>query len=138
MAATAKLPYERTFGILRRGLGDEDEAVRIEARRALGTMGVRSALQPLIRLYRDSKEEAVRQTIVAAVADIGRREAGLFLLDVVRSESGPVFDTAVKRLRSFPLADLWPVIRQIAESERGPVKEALDSILAGAPAAVRA
>jgi tetratricopeptide (TPR) repeat protein len=132
MTATAKVPHERSFGILRRGLADDDEAVRAEARRALRTMSFRNALQPLVRLFREAQDETVRLTVIDAVADIGRREAGLFLLEVVRSETGPVFELATKRLRNFPNADLLPMMRQMAEGEHGPVRTALDTILAGA------
>jgi tetratricopeptide (TPR) repeat protein len=129
MTATAKVPHERSFVILRRGLGDQDEAVRLEARRALRTMSFRNAFQPLVRLYREVPDETVRQTVVEAVADIGRREAGLFLLDIVRNETGPVFELAAKRLRGFPMGEILPVVRQLAENERGVVKEALDRVL---------
>src|SRR5206468_5705341 len=57
MTATAKVPHERSFGILRRGLSDEDEAVRTEARRALRTMSFRNALQPLVRLFRETRDD---------------------------------------------------------------------------------
>jgi tetratricopeptide (TPR) repeat protein len=133
MSATAKVPHERSFGILRRGLADDDETVRLEARRALRTMSFRNALQPLVRLYRETREEVVRLTIVDAIADIGRREAGLFLLEVLRSEGGALFELAAKRLRTFPVAELVPVVRQLAEGEHGPVKAALEGILASAP-----
>jgi hypothetical protein len=129
MTATAKVPHERSFGILRRGLTDEDESVRNEARRALRTMSFRNALQPLVRLFRESQDEAVRLTVIDAVADIGRRDAGLFLLEVVRGETGAVFELATRRLRSFPNADLLPMVRQLAEGEHGVVREALQSIL---------
>jgi hypothetical protein len=132
MTATAKVPHERSFGILRRGLDDEDEGVRNEARRALRTMSFRNALQPLVRLFRETRDENVRLTVVDAVADIGRREAGLFLLEVVRSETGPVFDLATRRLRAFPIADLVPLVRQLAAGEHGPVKLALEAIAGGA------
>jgi tetratricopeptide (TPR) repeat protein len=136
MAATAKVPHERSFGILRQGLADEDENVRSEARRALRTMTFRNALQPLVRLFRENRDEAVRLTAIEAIADIRRRDAGLFLLEVVRGETGAAFELATRRLRSFPNADLLPVVRQLAEGERSPVKEALESILAGPQAEV--
>jgi hypothetical protein len=132
MTAAAKVPHERSFGILRQGLADSDDTVRLEARRALRTMTFRNALQPLVRLYRDSKDEGVRHTVVEAVADIGRREAGLFLLDVVRGESGPLFELAARRLRSFPSADILPVVRQLLETERPHVRQALAPMLTGA------
>jgi hypothetical protein len=131
MTAAAKVPHERSFGILRQGLGDSDDTVRLEARRALRTMTFRNALQPLVRLYRDSKDEGVRHTVVEAVADIGRREAGLFLLDIVRGESGPLFELAARRLRSFPSADILPVVRQLLETERPHVRQALAPMLSG-------
>jgi HEAT repeats len=130
MTAAAKVPHERSFGILRQGLADSDETVRLEARRALRTMTFRNALQPLVRLYRESREEAVKHTIVEAVADIGRREAGLFLLDIVRGESGPIVDLAARRLRTFGSADLLPLLRQLLETERPHVREALAPMVA--------
>ena len=129
--------HERSFGILRRGLGDEDENVRNEARRALRTMTFRNALQPLVRLFRETRDEPVRLTVIDAVADIGRRDAGLFLLEVVRGETGPVFELATRRLRSFPNADLLPLVRQLVEGEHGAVKEALLAILGTEPQAAR-
>ena len=51
----------------------------------------------------------------------------------MRSESGPVFELATRRLRTFAVADIWPVVRQMAEGEHGPVKDALDAILSGVP-----
>jgi HEAT repeat protein len=131
MAAAPKTFHERCVAILRQGLEDEDEGVRGEARRALRTVMFRNALQPLVRLFRESRDEAVRLTAIEAIADIKRRDAGLFLLEVVRSEAGPLFEMATRRLRSFPNADLLPIVRQLAEGERSPVKEALESILSG-------
>jgi hypothetical protein len=138
MAAAAKVPHERSFGILRHGLADSDETVRLEARRALRTMTFRNALQPLVRLYRDSKDEGVRQTVVEAVADIGRREAGLFLLDIVRGESGPIAELAARRLRNFrSAAELAPLVRHLLETERPQVREALAPMLAATPSPSR-
>jgi hypothetical protein len=131
MTAAAKVPHERSFGILRQGLADADETVRLEARRALRTMTFRNALQPLVRLYRESKDEGVRHTVVEAVADIGRREAGLFLLDIVRGESGALFELAARRLRAFPSAEILPVVRQLLETERPHVRQALAPMLSG-------
>jgi HEAT repeat protein len=135
MTAAAKVPHERSFGILRHGLADSDESVRLEARRALRTMTFRNALQPLVRLYRDSKDQGVRHTVVDAVADIGRREAGLFLLDVIRGETGPLAELAARRLRGLPASDLLPVVRQLMEIERPHVRQALAPLLAGTPTA---
>jgi hypothetical protein len=137
MSAITKMPYERSFGLLRRGLADEDETVRMEARRALRTMTFRNALLPLVRLFRECKEEAVRLIVVEAVADIGRRDAGLFLLEVLRSETGAVAELAAKRLRSFPNADLLPLVRQMAEGEHGATRELLDGILGAGPPGAR-
>jgi hypothetical protein len=124
MTATTKMPYERTFGLIRRGLADEDETVRMEARRALRTMSFRNALLPLVRLYRETRDEAVRLIVIDAVADIGRREAGLFLLEVIRGEAGAPFELAAKRLRSFANNDLLDLARQLAESDPA-VRQAL-------------
>jgi HEAT repeat protein len=130
MTAAAKVPHERSFGILRRGLVDADEAVRLEARRALRTMNFRNALQPLVRLYRETRDEAVRHTVIEAVGDIGRREAALFLLEVIRGETGPLAELAARRLRSLPGPDLLPLVREIAEGERRHVREALAPVIA--------
>jgi hypothetical protein len=131
MTAAAKVPHERSFGILRQGLADPDDTVRLEARRALRTMTFRNAMQPLVRLYRETKDEVVRHTVVEAVADIGRREAGLFLLDIVRGESGPIVELAARRLRGFSSPELIPLVRQLLETERPHVREALAPMLTG-------
>jgi tetratricopeptide (TPR) repeat protein len=133
MTATAKVPHERSFGILRKGLVDAEEVVRVEARRALRTMRFRNALQPLVKLYREMPDETIRLVVIDAVGDIERREAGLFLLELVRSETGPLFELAARRLRAFPNAELLPLVRQLAEGEHGMVKDALEAILSASP-----
>jgi hypothetical protein len=132
VTAAARVPHERSFGILRRCLSDSDEAVRVEARRALRTINFRNALQPLVRLFRESNDELVRQAVIEAVGDIGhvgRREAGLFLIEVLRTETGHLAELAARRLRSLPGGELLPLVRELADGEREPVRAALMSVI---------
>ena len=91
-------------------------------------MSFRNALQPLVRMFRDSRDEVVRLTAVDAIADIGNLEAGHFMLDVVRRERGLVHDRALVRLRSFPMGELAATVRHVAAIESGPVRRALEEL----------
>ncbi len=133
MGGVGKVPDARSIAIIRVGLDDRDETVRIEARRALRAMGFRSGLSQLVRFFRESRDEIVRQTLVDAIADIDGLEAGLFLLDLVRGETGPLAELAAKRVRRSRCAELWPILRRAAQDERGPTRAALEELLRWEP-----
>jgi hypothetical protein len=134
MSAVSQVYCKRSFGLVRQGLGDPDEMVRRGALQALRALHFRDGLEPLSRIFRESGEEAVRLTALEAIADIGNLEAGHFVLDVIRRERGVVADRALLRLRSFPMAELATTVRHVAAIESGPIRRALEELLAGSGA----
>jgi hypothetical protein len=130
MSAVSQVYCKRSFGLVRQGLRDPDEMVRQSALRALRALHFRDGLDPLSRIFREFDDEAVRLAALEAVADIGNLEAGHFLLDVIRRERGPVQERALARMRSFPLAELAPTVRHVAAIESGPIRRALEDLLA--------
>lgn len=132
MAGAGKVPMKKTFAIIRRGLVDPDETVRIEARRSLRAMTFRDAFEPLARLYREGHDELMRQTIIEAIGEIHSLEAGLFLMDLIRCETGVLAELAARRLRAFPVSEVWPVVRRRAEMETGEVRATLERLLSTA------
>jgi hypothetical protein len=130
MRAVAQVYCKRSFGVVRQGLIDADELVRAEALRALRALHFRDALDTLVRLFREfAHDESVRREALDAIADIGNLEAGHFLLEVLRHESGAIANRALLRLRSFPLAELQATVRHLASIESGSVRRALEELL---------
>ena len=52
--------------------------------------------------FREATDDRVRVAALETIAEIGSVEAGLFLLEVVRHETGVLRKTAESRLGSFP------------------------------------
>src|SRR5262249_7078156 len=129
MTAVSQVYCKRSFGVVRQGLGDDDETVRTAALRAVRALHFRDGLEPLSRLFREMSDENVRLAALDAIADIGNVEAGHFLLDVLRRERGNVYDRAVFRLGGFPLAELQSTVRHLATIESGGVRFALEDLL---------
>jgi hypothetical protein len=129
MSAAGQVYCKRSFGLVRAGLADVDAGVREEARRALRALHFVDGLDPLIRIFREFREANVRETALAAVADIGSVEAGLFLLDVIREESEPYRAIAAERLSTFPAADLLPVVRSHLQLASGATRRALTGVV---------
>ncbi|HVR63852.1 MAG TPA: HEAT repeat domain-containing protein, partial [Polyangia bacterium] len=100
-----------------------------EALRALRGLRFRDGFDPLLRIFRESSDERVRVAALETIADIGSLEAGLFLLDVLRQETGLLRGTAEARLGSFTGDDITAVVRQYLERETGERREALQAIL---------
>ena len=73
--------------------------------------------------------------MIDAIADIGNLEAGHFLLDVLRRETGVLYDRAVLRLRAFPTAELQPTLRHLADIETGRVKRTIQELVGMNPGA---
>jgi hypothetical protein len=135
MTAVAQVYCKRSFGLVRQGLGDPDEMVRQAALRALRALHFRDGLDPLARIFLDFEDDNVRLAALDAIADIGNLEAGHFLLDVLRRETGALFDRAVLRLRAFPTAELQPTLRHLAAIETGRVRRTLQELLGTAVSA---
>jgi hypothetical protein len=131
MSAASQVYYKRTFGLVRSGLDDAEPLVKEAALRALRALHFRDGLEPLARLYRDTTDESIRFAALESIAAIGNTDAGMFLLDVARQETGALFDAAVKHLTGLPGNEIVPLLRQYIDLETGTVREALAGVLAG-------
>jgi hypothetical protein len=129
MTAAGQVYCKRSFGLVRRGLDDGDPMVRESSLRALRGLHFRDGLEPLARIFREAQREEVRRVALDAIADIGNVEAGHFLLEVARREAGELASYAFERLRTFPLGELQPTIRQYASVEAGAMRRSLESLL---------
>jgi hypothetical protein len=130
MAAVRNNFYRRSLLIVQRGLADPAPLVSEEALRSLRWLGFRNGFDQLVRVYRDAKEERVRLAVIEAMVRAEAFEAGVFLLDVVRQETGALAAAAAERLGEFPGDDILPVVRQALEVEVGERRAALEGIVA--------
>jgi hypothetical protein len=130
MASVRDNYYRRSLVIVQRGLTDPSPLVSEEALRSLRSLGFRNGFDQLVRVYRETKEERVRFAVIDAMVRAEAFEAGLFLLDVVRQESGALAAAAAERLAEFPGDDILPVVRQALEVEIGDRRTALEGIIA--------
>ena len=119
MTGVAQVYCRRSFGLVRQGLQDPSRAVRDEALLALRGLRFRDGLDALLRIFRDSGEEAVRVAAIETIADIGSLEAGMVVLDAVLHEAGAVQSAAEARLGVFSGDDLLPILRHAVEVEGG-------------------
>jgi tetratricopeptide (TPR) repeat protein len=117
MTGVGQVYCRRSFGLVQKGIQDPAVRVREEALVALRGLRFRDGLDALGRIFRDSTDQRVRIAAVETIADIGSLEAGLFLLDVVLYETGPVQAAAESRLRTLNSDDLGSVLRQMLDAD---------------------
>ncbi|MDX2022222.1 MAG: HEAT repeat domain-containing protein [Deltaproteobacteria bacterium] len=129
MSAAGKVLCKRSFTTIRHGLDDSDERVRAEARRALRGLHFRDGLETLVRIFRESRDVAVREAALAAIADVPILEAAFVLLDVIREDDGALRALAVERLCTFPSMGLLPHVRAAMETATGAAKQSLQAVL---------
>lgn len=129
MGGVGQVYCKRSFSLVRKGLADGAPAVQDEALRALRGLRFRDGFDPLMQIFRQSTDERVRIATLETIADIGSMEAGLFLLDVLRHETGTLRSTAEARLATFSGDDITPTVRQYLDLEAGESREALANIL---------
>jgi hypothetical protein len=132
MTALGRLYFRRTFGLLRLGLHDPEPAVRHAAQGALGAMVFPQAVDLQARLFHESADEAVRMVALEAIADAGTLEAGLFLVDLVRSSPVQVVvDRAAARLGRLASPEIVPILRHHAARELGPRRAIFERLVQG-------
>jgi hypothetical protein len=129
MGGVGQVYCKRSFNLVRKGLGDPAPAVAEEALRALRGLRFRDGFDPLTRIFRESTDERVRTAALETIADVGSVEAGLFLLDVVRHETGVLRRTAETRLGRFPGDEIASMVRQLLDVEVGDRRTSLENIL---------
>jgi tetratricopeptide (TPR) repeat protein len=129
MNGVGQVYCKRSFVLVRKGLADPAPLVQDEALRALRGLRFRDGFDPLMQIFRQSTDERVRVAALETIADIGSLEAGLFLLDVLRHETGILRSTAEARLTSFSGDDITATVRQYMERETAERRETLQTIL---------
>jgi hypothetical protein len=129
MGGVAKIYCKRSFNLVRKGLADPAGPVADEALEALRGLHFRDGFDPLTRIFREATDERVRVAALETIAEIGSVEAGLFLLEVVRHETGVLRKTAESRLGSFSGDEVAQLVRQTLDVEVGERRESLEHIL---------
>ena len=130
MAGVGQVYCRRSFGLIRRGLEDPAPGVRQQALAALRGLRFRDGLEPLTRIFRESRAEDVRLAALETIADLGSLEAGMVLLDAVLQEEGQVRAVAEERLAAFRSEELAPLVRQVVEAQGEAASPALRRALA--------
>jgi len=130
MASARTSFLARSIALVQRGLADPSPVVSEEALRSLRWLGFRDGFDPLARVFREATEDRVRLAAIEAMWKVGTFEAGVFLLDIVRQESGLLAAAAAERLADFQGDDLLPLVRQALEVETGDRRAALERIVA--------
>jgi len=130
MVSVGQILNKRSFHLVRLGLDDTDERVREAARRSLRGLKFRDGLEPLVRIYRETRDQAVCETALAAIADVGTVQAAQFLLEVVREGTPALRTLAAERLGALRATDVMPLLTSALEFAAGAEKQALAGILA--------
>jgi len=114
---------------VRKGLADSAAPVHIEALRALRGLRFRDGYDPLTQIFRDFSDENIRIAALETIGELGSLEAGLFLLDTLRHETGALRSTAQKCLANFSGDDITATVRQYLDLEVGENRDALQRVL---------
>jgi hypothetical protein len=128
MASVRSNYLERSLALVQRGLSDPSPLVSEEALRSLRRAGYRDGFDPVARVFRDATDDRVRLAVIEAMKGVGTFEAGVFLLDVVRQETGALAAAAAERLSEFQGEDLLPFVRQALEVEAGERRATLERV----------
>jgi hypothetical protein len=129
MGGVGQVYCKRSFSLVRKGLGDSSAPVHIEALRALRGLRFRDGFDPLTQIFRDFTDENIRVAALETIGELGSLEAGLFLLDALRHETGPLRAAAQKCLIGFSGDDISATVRQYLDLEVGDNRESLQRVL---------
>jgi hypothetical protein len=120
---------KRSFGLVRKGLADSAAPVHIEALRALRGLRFRDAFDPLTQVFRDFSDENIRVAALETIGELDTLEAGLFLLDTLRHETGALREAAQQCLAKYAGDDITATVRQYLDLEVGENRKALQGLL---------
>ncbi|HEX3903911.1 MAG TPA: HEAT repeat domain-containing protein [Polyangia bacterium] len=130
MGAVTLVYTTRIFGLIRRGLADPAPSVANEALSALRNVKFVDALDPAMRIFRESVDERVRLAVLEGIGRIGTPEAALGLIEAVRQETGAVRAAAETQLARLKGDDeIAALIRQARDAEIGDRREILDRVI---------
>lgn len=119
--------FKRTFIAVRGGLSDPEEAVVAEASRTLEMLHFGAALDPLLRIFRESTELRARQSALRAMARIDSVEAATQLLEVLAHERSTERRVAADGLKTASGSRFVELARQhfprMSNDEKGVIRE---------------
>ena len=130
LAAPPKLLYKRAFYLVARGLDDPHPAARRQALESLARLHFPDAIAPLCRLFRDSRDPAVRSAILHSLGRAHDLRAGEFLLEVLRHEPEPLRGEARRLLLRYENQELVPLVQRSLELDSGAARPLLQAVLA--------
>lgn len=127
MRALSHFLFKRTFIAVRGGLGDADDPVVVEAARTLEMLHFGAALDPLLRIFRESTDVRARQAALRAMARIDSVEAATQLLDVLAHERSTERRVAADALKGASGSRFVDLARQqyprMTNDEKGLIRE---------------
>ena len=129
MRALRTLFYKRSFGLIQRGLGDADAAVRREALAAVSALHFPHAFDPLVRIFREATDPDVKLAALGSVGRINTLEAADFLLEVLRHGETALRPTARDLLATLDVPDLPTILRQALALETGDARNLIAHVL---------
>ncbi len=129
MRAVSSICVTRSYGLIRKGLGDPAPAVVEEALQALRTVHFVSGLDSVKRIFRESADARVRLAALEGIGKIRSTEAALVLIEAVRQETGAVRAAAEAQLERRSGDETASLIRQARDAETGDRRELLDRVL---------
>jgi hypothetical protein len=130
VGATKHLYFKRSFVLVRKGLSDSSPEVREQALRAMKELHFNHAFEPLSRIYREHDEARVKKVALRSIGRIFTIEAGEFLLEVMRYETGDLPQIAEEALSNFENPRLASMVEQqlLIEAPNTEVRRRLERI----------
>jgi HEAT repeat protein len=129
MRAVGRLYFKRSFVAVSRALIDASPEVRAEAIKTLDRFHFRHAFDPLSRIFRETRDPAVRRAALKSLGKVQSVEALELLIEVLRhgdpADKGEARDLLVRADH----ADANATLRRAAAAETGPIRQELDRIL---------
>jgi hypothetical protein len=129
MGAAVMVYAARSIGVLRKGLGDTAPLVVDHALRALRAVNFVDALDPVLRIFRDTADEPVRVAALEGIGQLKTPAAAVVLVEAVRQETGAVRAMAEVQLKKLSGDEMTTLVRQARDAEIGERREILDRVL---------
>lgn len=129
MRAVGRLYFKRSFVAVGRGLSDEAPEVRDAAIKTLDKFHFRHAFDPLSRIFRETRDPAVRRAALKSLGKVQSIEALELLIEVLRhGDPGDKVEARDLLVRADH-ADANATLRRIVAAETGAIRQELERIL---------
>ena len=129
LRAVRQLFFKRSFVLVTRGLGDEDDGATKQALAAVAALHFVHAFDPLARIYREFSDATIRRTALESIGKIQSVAAAELLIDVLRHGDKVERDLVRRLLAHADLPEVGNLLRRAAAHEAGAAREAIDQIL---------